>query len=47
MKEIVLDQKDAGAEIARFRDKFTEMTYCLPYEKEKALTKQIITNIFS
>ena len=42
MKEILLDHKDIGTQISRFRGDFTEMTFCLPDEKAKPLIKKIL-----
>lgn len=42
MKEVILDHKDIGAHIARFRGKFTEMAYCLPDEEAKPLIETIL-----
>jgi len=44
MKEIILDHKDIGTQISRFRSDFTEMSYCLPDEKAKPLIQKIIRN---
>jgi aminomethyltransferase len=45
MKEVILDHKDIGAHIARFRSKFTEMAYCLPEEEAKPLIETLVTNV--
>ncbi len=42
MKEVVLDHKDIGAHIARFRGKFTEMAYCLPDKEARPLIQNIL-----
>jgi aminomethyltransferase len=44
MKEVILDHKDIGAHIARFRARFTEMAYCLPEEEAKPLIETLFTN---
>ena len=44
IKEVVLDHKDIGAHIARFRGKFTEMAYCLPDEEARPLMQKILRN---
>ncbi|MBW2312369.1 MAG: hypothetical protein JRF35_15095, partial [Deltaproteobacteria bacterium] len=42
MKEVILDHKDIGAYIARFRGKFTEMAYCLPDKEARPLIQNIL-----
>lgn len=44
IKEVVLDHKDIGAHIARFRGNFTEMAYCLPDENVEPLIQKILRN---
>jgi aminomethyltransferase len=44
MKEVILDHKDIGAHIARFRGNFTEMAYCLPDEEARPLMEKILKN---
>jgi len=44
IKEIILEHKDIGTQIARFRGNFTEMAYCLPEEKSEPLIKKLLKN---
>ncbi|MBW1672861.1 MAG: glycine cleavage system aminomethyltransferase GcvT [Deltaproteobacteria bacterium] len=44
IKEVILEHKDIGAQIARFRGNFTEMAYCLPEEKSEPLIKKLLRN---
>ncbi len=44
MKEVILDHKDIGSQIARFRGNFTEMSYCLPDEEARPLMEMILKN---
>jgi aminomethyltransferase len=45
MKEVILDHKDIRDPIARFRARFTEMSYCLSDKEAKPLIESIITNL--
>jgi aminomethyltransferase len=44
MKEVILDCKDIGEQISRFRGNFTEMAYCLPDTQANPLVERILRN---
>ncbi|HEY82477.1 MAG TPA: glycine cleavage system aminomethyltransferase GcvT [Dehalococcoidia bacterium] len=42
MAAVILDGKDVAEEVARFRERFTKMQYCLPEEEAKPLVDELI-----
>jgi glycine/serine hydroxymethyltransferase len=45
MREIILNDRPMAEEISRFRERFTEMKYCLSEEETASLTNPLIEAI--
>ncbi|MFH0847506.1 MAG: hypothetical protein V1894_05595 [Chloroflexota bacterium] len=45
MAEVVLHDKDMSSEVAKFRQKFLTMKYCLPEKKAKLLTDELMRSL--
>jgi glycine/serine hydroxymethyltransferase len=43
--QVILHNRSVGKEIAQFRERFTEMRYCLPEEEGASLVNQLVEAI--
>lgn len=42
---VILDEKDVSQKVSNFREKFTEMQYCLPEEQARPLVDELISSL--
>jgi len=45
MADVILDEKDVSQKVSNFREKFTEMQYCLPEEQSKPLLDELLGSL--
>jgi len=45
MSQVILHERSIGAEVSRFRGRFTGMRYCLPREESSSLVKRLLDAI--
>jgi glycine/serine hydroxymethyltransferase len=45
MSEVILRDRSIGKEVSKFREKFTEMKYCLPEKEAASLVERLIEAI--